>query len=101
MLPYIGANRGKAAVNIFIGVTKNRNPQLSQFKVSLLISLTVFCQSVLSAINFNHNTVTVDIEIHNVVADILLAVDSNGKFFQKIVPQMLLFSGHIFAKLLG
>ena len=55
----------------------------------------------LSAVDFYGKIVTVNIEIHNVASDILLAVDGEGETLQKKIPKLSFLFRHAVSKVLG
>ena len=100
MLQNITANRIKMLPNSVIGVAEDGDAEFIQICISLLISHFMFSKIMLSSVNFYHDTVTGNIEIHNIISYIFLLIYRNRQFFQKVIPKMLLFIRHIFSQLL-
>ena len=54
----------------------------------------------LPSIYLDDNILTANIKIHNKIPDILLPVYRKRELFQKLIPQLLFFIGHILTKIL-
>ena len=98
MLQNILANSQKAVLNVLVAVSQHSIPKFGKLKISLFICLAVFGESVLSSVDLDHKSCACDIEIDDMVTDVLLTIDGDGEPFQKIIPQMFFFGGHVLAE---
>ena len=101
MIPYILTNSIKTAINICIGIMKDAQSHRLQVRIPYLVGFLSFCLIVLRTIQFNNKFPFCDIEINYIRSYYLLAVNHHRQFFQKIIPQMAFFLGHISAKCFG
>ena len=68
-------------MNIVIGISKNGDARRPKCLVSFTIRCQILRQFVLSAVYLYNKAVTVDVEICDIIADILLTVYSEGESF--------------------
>ena len=65
------------------------------FGPDFIFQKSVLC-IMLTSVKFNYKPCSVTIKIGNVIIDYFLAKKTDGISFQKIVPKMFFFLGHIF-----
>lgn len=94
MLQYILAHGIEILLYIQIGVMKHRQAHTAQSVISKSVTLQTGFIKMLRAVKFDHKFCGCAIEIDNIVTDDLLAVKSNGKRFQKIIPEVAFFFCH-------
>ena len=101
MLQNIFTHGGKILIHILICISQHINPQCANFCISFLIVELVFRQAVLTTVYLNDELMGVNIKICDIVADVFLTIDGNGKLLQKLIPELLFLRRHIFAQLLS
>ena len=92
------ANAAEIAANVKICISQNQKSEAGK----KIISFSVVNQGglciVLGTIQLYDSFGPRTVEIHNVVSEDNLPLDRNRQMLQKIVPEMTLFLGHIFAQ---
>ena len=84
-------------VQIGIGIAEHGQALLPKIPVPHLVCLLAREAVMLGAVQLDDQLFPGDVEIHDVGTDDLLAVDGQGKRFQKVIPQVPLLTGHVFA----
>jgi hypothetical protein len=88
----------KPLTDIPIRVPQHGISELAQIKVPLSVCFGVLGGIVLSPVNLDNKPCACDIEIHDEVTDGFLAVDGYGEAFEKVIPEVFFFGGHVFAE---
>ena len=92
------ANASEIAANVKICISQNQKSEAGKKIVSFSVVNQGGLCIVLGTIQLYDSFGPRTVEIHNVVSEDNLPLDRNRQVLQKIVPEMTLFLGHIFAQ---
>ena len=87
-------------VNITVGVTQDNQAAASQVSIAHLVTCDTLGLIMLRAIQLNHQSCLVAIEINDIAPDCFLSVYCKGNAPQEKVPQLTLLRGHFFSQFL-
>lgn len=96
----IRANSVKILVNIPICISQNSDSLPVQIFVTFLIIRLAVGRIMLTSVNFDGYLCLGAIEIDDIPSDDFLLVDCYREIFQKIIPQVTFFRGHVFSQVL-
>ena len=82
----IGADTFEIVVNVGVCISQNGQSLFPEVSISEGIGLLSGNVKVLGAVQLNDQLLLGNVEIHNVRTDDLLAMDCDGKCFQKNIP---------------
>ena len=94
------AHSPKVFLNIQIRISQNSITVSCKIVISLRITLFTLFGKMLGTIQLNNQFCIRNIKICYIVIQYLLPLDCDIQFFQKIIPKMLFFFGHVFAQIL-
>ena len=89
-------NRIKIRLYRRIMEPQHRTSHGAELFIPFVIRKHMFFFGVPDSVEFYHKIAHGNIKIHNIISERFLAIDRNGKIFQKSIPKFLFFLGHVF-----
>ena len=85
----------KVTVNVCVTESNDCQAEVGQILISVHVPLSFVGFIVLGTVQFNDQLCTGTVEIHNIMAELLLSAKCSGVRFQEVIPKVPLLPSHL------